>query len=143
MTSKNVSTHCQTFPRSQNHPWLRTTAVTSLLFSCYVTSDYFETPWTVACQAPLSMGFPRQGYCSGLPFPTPGDLPHPEIEPKSSALSGRFFKQRPAPHRHAHGDLTSLTPEESLPELPVVPFRKPHSGTAARENPRYAPVITR
>ena len=52
-------------------------------------------------------------------------------------------EQRPAPHRHAHGDLTSLTPEESLPELPVVPLRKPHSGTAARENPRYAPVITR
>ena len=52
-------------------------------------------------------------------------------------------EQRPAPHLHAHGDLTSLTPEESLPELPVVPLRKPHSGTAARENPRYAPVITR
>ena len=51
-------------------------------------------------------------------------------------------EQRPAPHRHAHGDLTSLTPEESLPELPVVPLRKPHSGTAARENPRYAPVIS-
>ena len=48
-------------------------------------------------------------------------------------------EQRPAPHRHAQGDLTSLTPEESLPELPVVPLRKPHSGTAARENPRYAP----
>ena len=43
-------------------------------------------------------------------------------------------RQRPAPHRHVHGDLTSLTPEESLPELPVVPLRKPHSGTASLKN---------
>ena len=40
-------------------------------------------PWTVACQAPLSMGFSRQEYWSGLPFPSPGDLPNPEIEPRS------------------------------------------------------------
>ena len=38
-------------------------------------SDSFVTPWTVAHQAPLSMGFPRQEYWSGLPFPSPGDLP--------------------------------------------------------------------
>ena len=44
------------------------------------------TPWTVACQAPLSMRFPRQKGWSGLPFPSPGDLPHPEIKPGSSAL---------------------------------------------------------
>ena len=44
------------------------------------------TPWTVACRAPLSMGFSRQEYCSGLPFSSPGDLPNPGIEPKSSAL---------------------------------------------------------
>ena len=44
------------------------------------------TPWTVACQAPLSMGFPRQEYWSGLPFPSPGDLPNPRIEPRSPAL---------------------------------------------------------
>ena len=41
----------------------------------------FATPWTVACQAPPSMGFPRQEYGSGLPFPFPGDLPDPGIEP--------------------------------------------------------------
>ena len=41
------------------------------------------TPWTVACQAPLSMGFSRQEYWSGLPFPSPGDLPNPGIKPKS------------------------------------------------------------
>ena len=45
------------------------------------------TPWTVACQAPLSMGFPRQEYWSGLPFPPPGDLPNLGIELMSPALT--------------------------------------------------------
>ena len=52
------------------------------------------TPWTVAHQAPLSMGFSRQEYCSGLPCPPPGDLPDPGIKPKSltsPALAGGFF----------------------------------------------------
>ena len=53
------------------------------------------TPWTVAFQAPLSMGFPRQEYWSGLPFPSPGDLSDPEIEPASRALAGRFFTTEP------------------------------------------------
>ena len=44
------------------------------------------TPWTVTCQAPLSIGFSRQKYWSGLPFPSPGDLPDPGIEPRSPAL---------------------------------------------------------
>ena len=44
------------------------------------------TPWTVAHQAPLFMGFSRQKYWSGLPFPSPGDLPNPGIEPGSPAL---------------------------------------------------------
>ena len=51
-------------------------------------------PWTVACQTPLPMGVSRQEYWSRLPFPTPGDLPNPEIEPvslASPALSGEFF----------------------------------------------------
>ena len=43
-------------------------------------------PWTVACQAPLSMGFSRQEHWSELPFPSPGDLPDPGIEPGSPAL---------------------------------------------------------
>ena len=46
----------------------------------------FATPWTVAHQAPPSMGFSRQEYWSGLPFPSPGDLPDPGIEPRSPAL---------------------------------------------------------
>ena len=52
------------------------------------------TPWTVAYQASLSMGFSRQEYWSGLPFPPPGDLPNPRIKPaslSSPTLAGRFF----------------------------------------------------
>ena len=54
----------------------------------------FATLWTVARQAPQSMGFSRQEYWSGLPFPTPGDLPGPRIEPMpfiSPVLAGRLF----------------------------------------------------
>ena len=57
-------------------------------------AQLFATPWTGACQAPLSMGFPRQEYWSGLPFPPPGDLPDPGIKPVSlvsPALAGGFF----------------------------------------------------
>ena len=46
----------------------------------------FATPWTIAYPAPWSMGFSRQEYWSGLPFPSPGDLPDPGIEPVSPAL---------------------------------------------------------
>ena len=46
----------------------------------------FTTPWTVTYQAPLSMGFSRQQHWSGLPFPSPADLPNPGIEPRSPAL---------------------------------------------------------
>jgi len=46
----------------------------------------FTTPWTIACQAPSSAGFSRQEYWSGLPLPSPGDLPDPGIEPRSPAL---------------------------------------------------------
>ena len=49
------------------------------------------TPWIVACQAPLSMGFSSEEYWSGLSFPPPGDIPDPEIEPISPALVGGFF----------------------------------------------------
>ena len=51
----------------------------------------FVTPWTVALQAPLSMGFLGQEYCSGLPFPSPGDIPDPGIETMYPTLAGRFF----------------------------------------------------
>ena len=61
----------------------------------------FATPWTVAYQSPQSMEFSRQEYCSGLPFPSPGDLPNSGIEPGSPALQT----------------------DALLPELPGKPFK--------------------
>ena len=51
----------------------------------------FATPWTVACQASLSMGFLRQEYWNGLPFPSLGNFPNPGVEPRSPALADGFF----------------------------------------------------
>ena len=55
----------------------------------------FATPWTVAYQAPLSMGFSRQEYWSGLPFPSPGDLSDPGTEPRSSTLQADALPSEP------------------------------------------------
>ena len=66
-------------------------------------SHFFVTPWTVAYQAPLSMGFPRKQYWSGLPCPPPGDLPKPGIKPTCSVCSA--------------------LPADSLPEPPGKPRR--------------------
>ena len=71
----NLSTPCA---QSLSHVWL------------------FVTLWTVACQAPLSIGFSQQEYWSGLPFPPPGNLPEPGIEPMSPVLTGRFFSTVPS-----------------------------------------------
>ena len=81
--------------------------------SCSVMSRLCATPWTVDCQAPLSVGCSRQECWSGLPCSPPGDLPDTEIEPRSSTLqadsllskpSGNFFKiivfQTPLPNTH-------------------------------------------
>ena len=57
----------------------------------------FVTPWSVACQAP-SMGFSRQEYWSGLPFPSPEDLPDPGIEPGSPALQADTLPSEPPEH---------------------------------------------
>ena len=65
------------------------------LLSCV---QLFTTPWTVSCQAPLSLGFSRQEYWSGLPFPFPGSLPDPGIKPTSPgspALAGVFITTEP------------------------------------------------
>jgi len=57
--------------------------------------SYSEIPWTVASQAPQYMGFPKQEYWSGLPSPSPGDLPDPGTELTSPALGGGFFTTEP------------------------------------------------
>ena len=62
---------------------------------CILCSRLFATLWTIAHQAPLSMGFARQEYWSGSPFPPPGDLPNPGIKRASPALAGEFFTTEP------------------------------------------------
>ena len=68
------------------------------VYVCAHPCPTFCYPWTVACQAPLSIEFYRQGYWTGLPFPSPGDLPDPGIEPislPSPVLAVRFFTTVP------------------------------------------------
>ena len=65
--------------------------VRACVLSHFSHVQLFATPWTVACQAPLSMGFSRQEYWSGLPFPSPGNRPHPGMEPAPPALAGGFL----------------------------------------------------
>ena len=66
----------------------------ALLFSCK-SVWLFATPWTVTHQVPLSIEFSRQEYCSGLPFPSPGDLPDPGIELVSPELARDSFTAEP------------------------------------------------
>ena len=81
------------------HTSLSPTSVSVCVCVCVFSYVWlFATPWTVACQAPLSMEFSRHEYWSGLPFPSSGDLPDPGLEPVSLAflsLAGRFFTTAP------------------------------------------------
>ena len=103
-----------------------------------MTSDSANL-WTGVLQAPLSMEISRQEYWSVLPFPSPGDLPDPEIEPGSHALAGGFFTTAPSviqllsrvrlfttPWTAAHQDSLSITNSQSLLKLTsiesVIPF---------------------
>ena len=86
-----------------------------------------ETPWTVAHQSPLSMGFCRQAYWSRLPCPPPGNLPDPGIEPASPvspALAGRFFTTSATWEAPASASLRIFPPknEISLPYSPSVSY---------------------
>ena len=75
------------------------------------------TPWAVAHQASVLMGFSRQEYWSGLPFSTPGDLPNPGIELASPALAGRFFTPVPPgkPNNHSRDSPAGIVPETACP----------------------------
>ena len=66
-----------------------------------VLSDSFAAPWTVACQAPLSMGFPRQEYWSRLPFLYPEDLPNSKVKPGSPALQADSLLPEPLGKTHS------------------------------------------
>ena len=78
------------------------------------------TPWTIACQAPLSMEFSRQEHWSGLPFPSPGDLPDPGVEPTSlvsPALAGRFLITSSTWESHTSVILCGCSVTQSCPTL--------------------------
>ena len=83
---------------------------TELLMKCFLLQSYvvlygdglvaklcltLMTPWTITRQAPLSLGFSRQEYWSGLPFPSPGELPNPGIEPRSPTLQADALLSEP------------------------------------------------
>ena len=102
-----------------------------LLNSHQVVSDSSATLWTVARQALLSMGFPRQKYWGGLPFPSPGDLPNPGIEPTSPALAGGFSTTEPPgkPSGKYSSNLTKLTQFKP----PGMMSGEQRQGTASRQ----------
>ena len=77
--------------KQKTNLWLPKVRMCSVTQLCLTLCD----PWTIACQAPLSMAFSRQEYWSGLPFPSPGHLPEPGIEPASPALAAGFFTTEP------------------------------------------------
>ena len=98
-------THLSAALLSPAHPPLPSQIPSDLLwFSRSVTSDSFATQWTIACQAPLSVGFPRQEYWSRLPFPSPGHLPDPRTELASLTWQIEFLplshQESPKPWGH-------------------------------------------
>ena len=86
---------------------------------CFSSVQLSATPWTAAHQAPLSMGFSRQEYWSGLPVPSPENLSNPGIEPESLALAGRFFTTVP-PGKSLNGLVALKEEEKSWPSLHFV-----------------------
>ena len=107
---------------------------------CYCCLDSFLTPWAVDHQAPLSMGFPKQEYWRGLPFPSPGDLSNPGIKPESPALVGRFFT--PEPPGKPHGTLGEHYFPESeagvLLSVMISPPSPQECGSGPRQGDVYA-----
>ena len=94
LTDANTICHQDSTPAHQGLEQVTGIVVAVLVAqSCLTLCDPMDCspPWTVACQAPLSMGFSKQEYWSGLPFPFPEDLPDPGIEPRSPALQAEFL----------------------------------------------------
>ena len=96
------------------------------LLSCFSCVQVFVTPWTIACQVPLSMEFSRQEYWSGWPFPSPGDLPDPGIKTRAPALQADSLpiELPPAIFIKDHQELfcVSVIPAEKLsrPGRPLI-----------------------
>ena len=118
--------------------------------SCFSRVQLFATLWIVACQAPLSIGFSRQEYWSGLPFPSPEDLPDPGIKPGSPTLEADALTSEPPgkPLIHDIQYITNVLPwwlrgKESIcpcrqhgfhPWVREIPLRRAH-----QPNPVFLP----
>ena len=81
---------------------------------------FFATPRTIACQAPPCMGFSRQEYWSGLPFPSPGDLPDPGIESGSPALQADSSPSEPPGKKRTHKSLAMIINKDGIVLLPLL-----------------------
>ena len=98
---------CSIYPPTPVPHWLRAACHSCVL--CLVTQSC-ETPWTVARQAPLPMGFSRQEYWSRFPCPSPGDLPNPGIEPRSPSLQAdSLLSEPPGKPSYSSNSLSSPT----------------------------------
>ena len=83
--------HAIAISKGHNHSKISLRLIYACVLSCFSHVQPIVTPWTIACQAPLSMGFSKQEYQSGLPCPPPGDLPNLGMEPTSPALQADSF----------------------------------------------------
>ena len=107
----------------------------------------FTTPWTVARQNPLSIGFFSQEYWSGFPLPLPGDLPDPATEPRpltSHASAGGLFSTSTIWEAHQHnlqGHISGLQTTFSCAPLASLPLSHPTSGTLASSN-MFSPLTS-
>ena len=93
-----------------------------------------DPPWTVAHQAPLSTGFPRQEYWNGLPFPSLGHLLDPGMEPMSPALAGRFFTTEPSGKPHGGMKRVLISPAHPEPQADHV-YPEPQVGFPSFPDP--------
>ena len=98
-TDMNIECSVNILYNKISYTSLYPTTATNIIMSEWVKSlsrvRLFATPWTIAYQAPPSMGFSRQEYWSGLPFPSPGDLPDPGIKPRSPEFQADALTPEP------------------------------------------------
>ena len=85
--SMNNLNSVQVWDSKKENVGTKTSFLMTVLCVCSVVSDFFVTPWTVACQAPLSMRFPREKYCSELSLPAPGGSSQPGDQTQVSCIS--------------------------------------------------------
>ena len=120
LTSKREKPACHNlFERLEGLPWLwlRVHLAVCVCTQSLSHVQLFATPWTIAHQAPLFVGFSRQEYWSGLSFPLPGDLPNPGINPMFPALAGRLFTTEPPCKATCNVGNAGSIPSTKVPQI--------------------------